>query len=71
MLQTQRALKAAAYRRKAASCDDFSARARSGDDRSQLLRMRDTWLALAAKEDWLDGLPPTPPAMALARTSRH
>jgi hypothetical protein len=28
--------------------------------------MRDNWLALAATEDWLDGLPPPPPAQALA-----
>jgi len=66
MLQTQRSLKAQGYRRKAAMCDGYAACARSGADRVQLLRMRDAWLARAANEDWLDGLPPTPPAKALA-----
>jgi hypothetical protein len=71
MVQIQHSFKAAAYRRKAARCDDFSARARSGSDRTQLLQMRDTWLALAAKEDWLDGLPPTPPALAVAQAAHR
>jgi hypothetical protein len=66
MLGVQHALKADAYRRKAAMCGTYADCARSGDDRGQLLRMRDSWLARAANEDRLDGLPPTPPAKALA-----
>jgi hypothetical protein len=66
MLGVQHSLKAEAYRRKAATCDSYAACAQSGDDRSQLLRMRDSWLSRAANEDRLDGLPPTPPAKALA-----
>jgi len=66
MLGVSHALKAGAYRRKAAMCDGYAACARSDGDRAQLLRMRESWLALAANEDWLDGLPPTPPAKALS-----
>jgi len=66
MLGVQHALKAGAYRRKAAMCGSYANCARSRDDCEQLLRMRDNWLSLAANEDWLDGLPPTPPAKALA-----
>lgn len=58
--------KALVFRRKAAMCRGYAACARSDADRSQLLRMRDEWLALAANQDWLDGLPPTPPADAIA-----
>jgi len=66
MLGVQHSLKAGAYRRKAAMCGSYADYARSSGDREQLLRMRDSCLALAANEDWLDDLPPTPPAMALA-----
>ena len=58
--------KAPDFRQKAAMCTGYAACARSDADRSQLLRMRDEWLARAANEDWLDGLPPTPPAGAIA-----
>jgi len=61
----QHSQKAQAYRLKAAMCESYAAFARSGADSEQLLRMRDGYLALAAKEDWLDGAPP-PPAKALA-----
>ena len=59
-------LKAESYRRKATMCGSYAGWARSSDDRDQLLRMRDSCLALAANEDLLDALPPTPPAKALA-----
>lgn len=65
-------LKAQSYRRKASTCDRLASCARSADDRASLRRMRDTWLARADKEDWLEGLPPLPPANASAlRGSRH
>ena len=66
MLGVQHALKAEAFRRKAAMCDSYADCAQSGDDRGQLLRMRDSWLARAGNEDRLDGMPPPSPARALA-----
>jgi hypothetical protein len=66
MLGVQHSLKADSYRRKAAMCESYAACARSDTDREQLLRMREGCLALAANEDRLDGLPPTPPAKAQA-----
>jgi len=58
--------KAQGYRRKAKSCDGLVAYAVSTDDRNRLLRVRDSYLALAAKQEWLDGLPPMPPAHTVA-----
>jgi hypothetical protein len=57
------------YRRKAQTCDALVACARSDDEREPLLRLRDALLSRAAKEEWLDGLPPLPPvnSNALAR----
>lgn len=66
MFGVQHSLKAGAYRRKAAMCASYAACARSDADRDRLLRMREGCLALAANEDWLDGLPPLPPAKAQA-----
>jgi hypothetical protein len=66
MLGDHHSLKAESYRRKAAMCRSFADWARSRDDRDQLVRMRDSCLAHAANEDRLGGLPPTPPAKALA-----
>lgn len=54
------------YRRKAKSCEDLIAYVLSVEDRNRLLRVRDSYLSLAANEEWLDGLPPTPPAQAAA-----
>jgi len=39
--------------------------ARSTEDRTQLLRMRDSWFARADHEDLIGGLPPLPPVRAL------
>jgi hypothetical protein len=58
--------RAAAYRRKAATCGDLAACAQSAMDREQLLTMRRSWLARAASEDWRDGLPPMPPVRTKA-----
>lgn len=58
--------KAQDYRRKAKSCDGFVAHALSTGDRDRLLRIRDSYLTLAVNEEWLGGLPPTPPARASA-----
>ena len=66
MFSVRYPMKAKAYRQKAAMCDCYATAARSDEDREQLARMRDSWLALAANEDWLDGHPPTPPDNILA-----
>jgi hypothetical protein len=66
MLGVQYSMKAKAYRRKAAMCDSYATSARSDADREQLVRMRESWLALASNEDWLDGHPPAPPDNTLA-----
>jgi hypothetical protein len=58
--------KAQDYRRKAKSCEGLVAHALSVEDRDRVLRIRDSYLSLAANEEWLDGLPPTPPAHAVA-----
>jgi hypothetical protein len=58
--------KAQGYRRKAKSCDGLVAHALSADDRNGLLRIRDSYLALAANEESLDRLPPMPPAHTAA-----
>jgi hypothetical protein len=58
--------KASMYRRKAATCRDLAACAKSAMDREQLLTMRRSWLSRAASEDWRDGLPPMPPVQTKA-----
>jgi hypothetical protein len=63
--------KASAYRRKAEALGKFAACAQSPADHDRLLRMQDGCLACAANEDMLDGLPPLPPARALALPTRH
>jgi hypothetical protein len=57
--QTSRASK---HRRKAAACGLLAANARTETDRALLLRMQCSLLRHACYEDWLDGLPPVPPA---------
>jgi len=61
-----RSSKAQSYRYKAKSCEGLVAYALSPEDRTWLLRVRDSYLSLAAKEDSLDGLPPTPPDHVIA-----
>jgi hypothetical protein len=64
--------KANGYRRKAKSCEGLVAHALSTEDRDRLLRVRDSYLARAANEERLDGLPPTTPACAAAvMQTRH
>jgi hypothetical protein len=58
--------KASIYHRKAATCRDLAACAKSSMDREQLLAMRRSWLSRAASEDWRDRLPPPSPAQARA-----
>jgi hypothetical protein len=58
--------KASVYRRKAATCRDLAACAKSAIDREQLLAMRRSWLSRAASEDWRDNLPPMPPVQTRA-----
>jgi hypothetical protein len=50
------------YRRDAAACERFAANARTVADRALLLRMQRSLLGRADHQDWLDGLPPVPPA---------
>jgi hypothetical protein len=40
----------------------FAENAASAADRESLLRMQQKWLARASHQDWLNDLPPTPPA---------
>jgi hypothetical protein len=64
-LETSKALercKALRHRREAAACGVFAANAKSATDRELLLRMQRSLLTRAYHEDWLDGLPPAPPA---------
>jgi hypothetical protein len=72
MFEAPELLKASRYRRTAATCGTLAASAVSPADRELLLRMQRSWLDRAHHEDWLDGLPPTPPArsnaLALPRT---
>jgi hypothetical protein len=67
MLQ-QHSSKAMYYKRRAQTCGTLADWARSSADRARLMQMRASCLSLAAKEDWLDGLPPVPPASARALT---
>src|SRR3982075_756176 len=64
-LETSKALersKALRHRREAAACGVFATNAKSATDRDLLLRMQRSLLTRAYHEDWLDGLPPAPPA---------
>jgi len=65
-MQQRHSSKAQDYRRKAKSCEGLVAHAQSAEDRDRLLRIRDSYLSLAANKEWLDGLPPMPPAQAAA-----
>ena len=58
--------KALTYRRKASTCRDLAACAKSVMDREQLLSMSRLWLTRADSEDWRDDLPPLPPVRSSA-----
>jgi len=58
--------KSVRYRSHAVACGIFAEHAKSPADRELLLRMQSTWLARACHVDWIDGMPPTPPAAAKA-----
>jgi hypothetical protein len=58
-LETSKALR---HRREAAACGVFAVNAKSVADRELLLRMQRSLLIRAYHEDWIDGLPPIPPA---------
>ena len=70
-MQARKSSKALEYRRKATSCANLQEHAQSRADREQLSRMRDSWLTLAANEEWLGGLPPSPPGNCAALANRH
>jgi hypothetical protein len=57
---------ASKHRRQAATCGRFAATARSAADRELLLRLQRSLLSQARYEEWVDGLPPLPPARATA-----
>jgi hypothetical protein len=54
------------HRRQAATCGRFAANAQSAAYRELLLRLQRSLLMHARYEDWVDGLPPLPPARATA-----
>ena len=54
--------KASRHRRDAAACGAFATNAKSATDRELLLRMQRSLLERASHQEWLDGLPPVPPA---------
>ena len=58
--------KSSLYRRKASTCRNLAACAKSATDREQLVSMSRLWLTRADSEDWRDGLPPLPPVQSSA-----
>jgi len=59
------------YRRRAQTCATLANCAQSPADRARLTDMRDVCLTRAANEEWLDGLPPSPPANVAALAVVH
>ena len=53
---------ASKFRRDAAACGLFAANAKSASDRALLLGMQRSLLGRAVHQEWLDGMPPVPPA---------
>jgi hypothetical protein len=43
------------YRENAHNCGELAAEAKDAPSKNRFKRMQDTWLALAEKQDWLDG----------------
>ena len=58
--------RATRFRNNAATLGMFAAHAVSLPDREHLLRMQRAWLERARHEDFVNGLPPRPPAGAKA-----
>jgi hypothetical protein len=58
--------RATRFRNNAAACGMFAANAVSPLDRGRLLGMQRAWLERAHHEDFVNGLPPRPPAGAKA-----
>ena len=58
--------RATRFRSNAAACGMFAANAVSLLDRELLLRMQHGWLERTPHEDFVNGLPPRPPAGAKA-----
>jgi hypothetical protein len=54
--------RAAQFRSHAAACGIFAANAVSPSDREHWLRMQRSWLDRAHHEEWVNGMPPRPPA---------
>ena len=54
--------RATRFRGTAAVCGIFAASALSSADRELLLRMQRSWLDRARHEDWVNAMPPRPPA---------
>src|SRR5215831_21340533 len=57
---------ASKHRRQAATCGRFAANAQLAADRELLLRLQRSLLTHARYEEWVNGLPPLPPARATA-----
>jgi hypothetical protein len=66
MREPSRFERARRFRNNAAACGMFAANAVSLLDRARLVRMQRTWLERARHEDFVNGLPPKPPAGAKA-----
>jgi hypothetical protein len=60
--EPSQSITAARFRSNAVACGIFAVNALSPSDRVFLLRMQRSWLERAHHADWINGLPPRPPA---------